>query len=301
MKSIKTEYRAYAAWDYELELEHLNQMSEQGWQLIRGGCFHTKYEQDSSVVYRYQLDHNLKIENRMRYIDTFREQGWEYVNSTFNGWHYFRKVYDPAKPAEEYEIYSDKPSRAEMAGRLKKLMLALMVMVAGLLAAGVIAFVMEPEMAYVGILIEMLAGLILTATGFVRMRAVGRGERPCRRFRIEALVAMMLLGLVWMLVFSSAKQEIQMKSGSQDAYVNASFEMRLPDWVNFSVRSGETSELNVEVMNEGGAFLISRGNAVAEGEKTEMGFEESGIFLMPGTYTVSVRCEPATSIEILID
>ena len=52
-----------------------------------------------------------------RYIETFREQGWEYVNSTFNGWHYFRKLYDPALPEEAYEIFSDRESLHELNSR----------------------------------------------------------------------------------------------------------------------------------------------------------------------------------------
>ena len=182
MTNIKVERSVYAAWDYELELKHLNEMSEKGWQVIRGGCFHTKYERDDSMVYRYQLDHNMKIDNRMRYIDTFREQGWEYINSTFNGWHYFRKVYDPKKPAEEYEIYSDRPSKAEMAGRLSKVMLGLSVVMAVLLTALVFAMIDHPMMASLGIILEVAAGLALTATGHLRMRAVGGGKRPENRF-----------------------------------------------------------------------------------------------------------------------
>ncbi len=101
----KRSYRIYAAWDYTKEIEDLNKESENGWQLIKGGCFHSVFERDEGVVYRYQLDYNDKIDNRMRYIETFNEQGWEYINSTFNGWHYFRKIYVPGTDEREYDIY----------------------------------------------------------------------------------------------------------------------------------------------------------------------------------------------------
>ena len=105
MGKYKRKFGFYSAWNYELEIEDLNKMSEQGWQLIRGGgLFSNKFKKNPDIQYRYQLDFQPSIEDKGRYIETFREQGWEYVNSTFNGWHYFRKLYDATKPEEEYEI-----------------------------------------------------------------------------------------------------------------------------------------------------------------------------------------------------
>ena len=100
-KEYKTSYRAYAAWNYQKEIEDLNAASDQGWQLVKGGCFHSRFVKNPNLRYRYQLDYR-KIEDLGRYIETFREQGWEYINSTFIGWHYFRKLYDPSAPEEEY-------------------------------------------------------------------------------------------------------------------------------------------------------------------------------------------------------
>ena len=67
------------------EVEDLNKMSDEGWQLVRGGCFQSKFVKNPDIRYRYQLDYQ-KIDDMARYIEIFREQGWEYVNSTFNGW-----------------------------------------------------------------------------------------------------------------------------------------------------------------------------------------------------------------------
>ena len=117
MGEYKRKFGVYAAWNYELEIEDLNEMSAKGWQLIHGGCFSSKFKRNTEVQYRYQLDFQPGIEEKGRYIETFREQGWEYVSSTFNGWHYFRKLYDAAKPEEEYEIFTDMSSAKEMNNR----------------------------------------------------------------------------------------------------------------------------------------------------------------------------------------
>lgn len=117
MGEYKRKISAYAAWNYELEIADLNEMSAKGWHLIKGGCFFSKFKKNPEIQYRYQLDFQPHIEEKGRYIETFREQGWEYVSSTFNGWHFFRKLYDETKPEEEYEIFTDASSLKEMNNR----------------------------------------------------------------------------------------------------------------------------------------------------------------------------------------
>ena len=297
MKKIKVERAVYAAWDYELELAHLNEMSEKGWQLIRGGCFHTKYERDDSVVYRYQLDHNMKIENRLRYIDTFREQGWEYINSTFNGWHYFRKVYDPAMPAEEYEIYSDRPSKQEMAGRLSKLLTVLAVIVGLMFAASAASFIMEPGMAMIGIMVEMLAALILTGTGAVRMCSVGGGKVPARKFPVAALVTVALAGLVWFTVFAGNQPVMYTSCQATDAQMT--LEMRLPDWIHISAACENAQSLTVEFSSSQKALVKSYATAMDKPCALESG--RHMLFLLPGEYTLSAQCDQETMISLQID
>ncbi len=55
-KTRKTSFKAYPAWNYEKEIEDLNAASEKGWQLVRGGCFHSTFEKNPDIRYRYQLD-----------------------------------------------------------------------------------------------------------------------------------------------------------------------------------------------------------------------------------------------------
>ena len=298
MKNIKIERAVYAAWDYELELKHLNEMSEAGWQVIRGGCFHTKYERDESVVYRYQLDHNLKIENHMRYVDTFREQGWEYINSTFNGWHYFRKVYDPAMPAEEYEIYSDRPSKAEMAGRLSRVMAVLSVAVLVILCGAVSSLLRDMNMAMLGLVVEMLAVLVLTVTGCVRMRAVGKGVTSKHRFPIAALIIVAVLSLAWFMLIAAGEPHVWAEGDTGCAAVD--FEMPFPDWIDVWAQSGKANEIEVSIIGEKGYVHTLRAEAAAEG--TGVSAIERNLFLKPGNYTVEVKCLPEDApVTIEID
>ncbi|MCC8357965.1 MAG: DUF2812 domain-containing protein [Oscillospiraceae bacterium] len=136
-KTTKTSYRAYFAWNYQKELKALEEKSREGWQLVKGGCFHSKYTRDDGAVYRYALDYNndLKPEDMARYRETFEEQGWEYISSTFNGWHYFRKAYDPALQESAYEIYTDDESLRQMQDRWRRLALVLCILDFGAVAA----------------------------------------------------------------------------------------------------------------------------------------------------------------------
>ena len=124
-KELKRSYKAYPAWDYEKEEIDINENSKNGWQLIKGGCFHSVFEKDDSKKYIYKIDYNTdaikKSLERERYIQMFEELGWEYINSTYNGWSYFRKEYDENSDASEYEIYTDNHSYKEMLNRWCKI------------------------------------------------------------------------------------------------------------------------------------------------------------------------------------
>lgn len=118
----RTIWAMYPAWAYEREMADNDALSRQGWQLTHMGLFHSKYVYDEGAVYRYALDFDQDIADPARYRETFAEQGWELVNSTFNGWHMFRKRYDPDLPEEAYRIYTDEQSIRQMQGRWKRLL-----------------------------------------------------------------------------------------------------------------------------------------------------------------------------------
>jgi len=117
-KTKKTSFKTYAAWDYDREEKDLDQLSKAGWQLLKGGSFHSTYGKDESAAYRNRIDFNPGIlsndEEKKRYIEIFEEQGWEFVNATFNGWCYFRKPIRTGAPESDYAIYTDSQSLDEM-------------------------------------------------------------------------------------------------------------------------------------------------------------------------------------------
>ena len=69
-KRHKTVFRGYFAWDYDKELQELDRMSQQGWQLVKGGCFHSRFVKNEGQHYRYQLDYRPDVEDMDRYLET---------------------------------------------------------------------------------------------------------------------------------------------------------------------------------------------------------------------------------------
>lgn len=90
----KVSFRGYMAWNYDREEQDLDRMSEQGWQLIKGGCFFSIYTRQPGILYRHRIDYNPDVMNdpaeKRRYLELFEEQGWEFVGKTFNGWIYLK-------------------------------------------------------------------------------------------------------------------------------------------------------------------------------------------------------------------
>ena len=50
----KVSFRGYMAWNYDREEQDLDRMSEQGWQLIKGGCFFSIYTRQPGILYRHR-------------------------------------------------------------------------------------------------------------------------------------------------------------------------------------------------------------------------------------------------------
>lgn len=122
--SLKIKPLMFLAYDYDREEDYINSMSRKGWQLTKGGLLHHTYVK-SEEEFRYKLDFNNKvhfnIDEHDRYLSIYDEQGWEHINSTFNGWHYFRKKFDPELKDEDYYIYTDDSSLQEMLGRWNRI------------------------------------------------------------------------------------------------------------------------------------------------------------------------------------
>lgn len=111
-KKVKNNYQST-----EELLRALDQASAEGWQLVKIG-WHIHYEWNPNVRYRYQMDYR-SVDDLDRYLELFREQGWEQVCAVVSG-RYFRKSWDPSLPEEAYEIFTDPESRQQFRRRLSK-------------------------------------------------------------------------------------------------------------------------------------------------------------------------------------
>ena len=170
MKSTKCVFGVYSAWDYAREIEDLNKMSGKGWQLVKGGLLVNKYKKNDNVQYRYQLDYNTHIDDMGRYIETFREQGWEYVNSTINGWHYFRKLYDSSLPQEEYEIYCDNQSLKEMQNNWKKMAVRMSVVLGIAFLLELFAAIRDFNLTSISLCVTLFIEFVMLLRGVIVMR-----------------------------------------------------------------------------------------------------------------------------------
>ena len=203
-KKTKRTVKMFAAWDYEFEEQEFNRMSEQGWQLVSGGSFSQKYEYDDSVVYRYQIDYNNDIKDMARYDETFRDAGWERVNSTFNGWHVFRKAFDPALPQEEYEIYTDSQSRNDMLKRWRNLCFICF----GVLLINVgnsLRIISTSDAGYIGVASLLACGLTLgmLIAGVLNINRMLGGQKNKRPYPMKFFIIMLFLLLVAIIIASA--------------------------------------------------------------------------------------------------
>ena len=120
-------WTCYPLWEAHNEERDLNIASKNGNQLVKGGAFSWILEKNDTVRYTYQIDFNPGAKLDPRYKETFAEMGWEYISSTFNGWHYFKKPYQEGQQLENGDvvqserIYTDETSFNEMENRWQKL------------------------------------------------------------------------------------------------------------------------------------------------------------------------------------
>lgn len=291
MKDTKIVFGAYAAWNYTREIDDLNRMSDNGWQLTKGGIFSTRYKKNEDVRYRYQIDYNTKIDEMARYIETFREQGWEYINSTFNGWHYFRKLYDPSLPAGEYEIYNDNQSLTEMQGSWKREATRMSILLA-------IVFILE--LIY-DIRSFRIPTTILCAILFFEAITIGRGafamrnpkrsgEDKSKKKNINAFLTVIFIGIV-LTLFGVIFRTGGMTS-TADSYGAVlgektvdMYEMNIkyPDFYHFDINGelGSAATFTLKKADTGKVIFAERVTPDAAGR---IKLKKKMNFLMPGKY-----------------
>ena len=294
MKEYKRVWNVYAAWDYTREIEDLNKMSDNGWQLIKGGLFSNRYKKNDSLRYRYQLDFNPKIEDMGRYIETFREQGWEYVNSTFNGWHYFRKLYD--KAGDDYEIYNDSQSLKEMQAKWQKMGRAFMVILLLLTVLELIFTIKWPRFYSALLTLTLLIEVFVIGRGVYVLRNPQRADGHKRSWNgAPAFLLVLLIGMVGTIVLMSlrssnsfnTKSEVYSPISSNIANAVDWGEVKVvyPDFYNFEVSGYTASPMTWAVVNTQTGEVVSQIRIDSSKAKDGKKFKEAhNILLKRGTY-----------------
>lgn len=195
----RVSHKIYEAWEYEREIEDLNRASQEGWQLEKGGCFYSVFRKDEQARYLYQIDYTPRIKDKERYLEMFREQGWEYINSTFNGWNYFKKPYSEDLPEDEKVIYTDKQSLYEMQNRYVVMLRIFVIFACIMVAFYLVMGVLRGE---VGILVDAAAFFVMAAfmgLGLTNVSRVRKGKK--KLFAIPLVVAYPIIILLIIVSF----------------------------------------------------------------------------------------------------
>ena len=299
-RQFKTSFKVYSAWNYQKEIDDLNAASGQGWQLVRGGCFHSRFVKNPDILYRYQLDYG-KIDDMGRYIETFREQGWEYVNSTFNGWHYFRKLYDPALPEEAYEIFSDRESLHEMNSRWARLALIVSAVVGVFALIWAVRMLRQPNLPLlIQLLMFAFEFVILLRGGLIMRNPESSRSRRGDGMLLALFFAVIVLGSASSVTLASPRPYFttdQRAEGIDEPIVDnrwAEFEVRYPDFYYLDLEIEAPAPLTFEIVNEAGQSVYSR---------TDVSFREDNIRLkLPkGQYSFSMSCTSGFRLRCSLD
>lgn len=307
MKDTKRVFGMYAAWDYTHEIDDLNKMSEQGWQLVKGGLCSNLYKKNEDIRYKYQLDYNNHIDEMGRYIETFREQGWEYVNSTWNGWHYFRKLYDASKPADDYEIYNDNQSLIEMQGKWKCLATGMSIALFLFFILEVIFDIRAFRIPTTILCAVLLIEAIMIGRGAFVMRNPKRAGSKNKGRRITAAMIILWAGLL--LTFFGICNRAEGISSTAESYEAVTggkavdlYEMKIsyPDFYHFEIKGELGAPANFTLKNKatGEELFVMHVTPDASGKfSIKRGYN----FLKKGSYNWYLSDFAGGKMDITID
>lgn len=304
-RQYKKSFKFYTAWNYQREIEDLNKASGQGWQLIHGGSFSSRFKWNPNVRYRYQLDYPGKIEDMGRYIETFREQGWEYVNSTSNGWHYFRKFYDPSLPEEQYEIFTDRSSLKEMNHRWVNLASALLTAIGLIMAADWIYYFLRPKLSSLICALALLPLFALIARGMYIMKTPEkRKNRPWDSAVFAVMIAAAIGGCVGALILMANRPYFNSSfAGDEINPIPASEEQAL-QWCAFDIAYRDRYYIDLEITADSPVCLSIKnksGETVYTAEGSSVTEKGRKLSLEAGAYTVQLSDFAGGSLEITLD
>ena len=302
MKTTKTSYKMYPAWEFHREVEDLDELSQAGWQLKKGGCFHSKFVFDDTVRYRYALDYQPRLEDPIRYREMFQEQGWQFINATFNGWYYFRKAYDPSLSEEEYQIYTDTASIEALANRWSRLGYTFGTVELLLAVMELIMNLRHPHIMGLAIGIACLMLGVILLMGAYRNRHPRRDGKPARRmgWLLGCVMLVMIFGVVYGSFQCRASTATEYPVPADNEPWTWGFSVSLPDFYTLELDVDAPADVTVCLVNErerdsvkalvdgrwvsgGGVLYSARGQNI---------HDDVTMFLMPGNYYVSTQYDP---------
>ncbi len=291
MKNTKTVFGMYSAWGYKREIEDLNKMSQKGWHLTKPGLWCNRFTKNESIRYVYQLDYNTKIDDKARYIETFREQGWEYINSTYNGWHYFRKLYDPSLPQEEYEIYCDNQSLSEMQNRWNKLGLRMAVLIALALILELYVVIRKFTLPTAVLCLTLFLELLLILHGVVFLKKSQKNDaKEKKSYKITGIPLVFLIGFIITITGMCFRPDNVRTKAESYGKITAENPVNLnqmkiyyPDYYHFDLNGELAGPLTVSFVNvESGKVIFTKVLEPQNGQKFEVEINRN--YLEPGEY-----------------
>lgn len=121
----KIVHKTFAVWQHEKEEQWLNQMSAEGWQLVKASPFRYEFTKGEKNFYQYRLEmlpNSPKNPESQRYIEFMEETGAEYLDSMLR-WVYFRR-----RTADgPFEIFSDTDSKISHFNRINTLLILILI------------------------------------------------------------------------------------------------------------------------------------------------------------------------------
>lgn len=166
-KDIKRIILTNPVWEIEKVIKICNEQSKDGFQLEKVKVIgKSLFKKDTNKRYVYCVDFNLatmkKGKKREDYLEMFREQGWEFVDKTFNGFSFFRKEYKEELTNEDYEIYTDYESFKEFYSRIEKLLKTLLSIFIPVELLAIICFIICAVIDELSIIETLIVPLVIT-------------------------------------------------------------------------------------------------------------------------------------------
>ena len=219
----------------------------------------------------------------------------EYLNSTFNGWHYFRKAYDPSLPEEEYQIYTDTASGKEMADRWRRIasILGAAELVLGIVLLGINFF--RPAIGSILLaLSSVLLGLLLTFS----TRWINQSNQ--RRVPGWMLIPIFILFIIALIFggfrMSGFRAQTAYIVPEEDSAWQYQFDMKLPDVYTLDVSVDAPENVRIVIVKESPgeessvwAYDMLPRYYTVEGTQIE---QTVRMFLTPGTYSIYTQYLP---------